>query len=116
MKILSKLILPILIIGAIFLIYEFYFAPTSDLGSFSKFSTGSEINQEINVEVLQDKGSRKNKDGQIISFYARDIKGKIILVTVHDPLTNEITKAKIVKLLGHMHIDSFTAAKVTILE
>ncbi|GBD89611.1 hypothetical protein BMS3Abin04_00319 [bacterium BMS3Abin04] len=116
MKILNKLILPILIIGAVFVIYHFYFAPNSDLGSFSKFSTGSEINQEINVEVVQSKGFRKNKDGQIISFYAKDISGKIVFITVHEPLTDEITKAKIVKLLGHIHSDSFTAAKVTILD
>ncbi len=113
---LNKLILPILIIAAFFLIYKFYFAPTNELGSFSIFSTSSEINQEINVEIVPSKGFGKNKNGQIISFYAKDKNGKIVLIAVHNPLTNEIKDAKTVTLMGHMHTESFSAAKVTVLD
>jgi len=37
MKILQKLIIPILIIAAIFLVYKFYFVKGVDLGSFDDF-------------------------------------------------------------------------------
>lgn len=112
----KKLFIPFLIVIAIFLIYKFYFAPTSDLGSFSKFSTGSEINQEINVAVVHSKGFRKNKDGQIISFYARDINNTVVLVVAHESISDEIVRTKVVSLLGHMHTDNFAAAKVNILD
>ncbi len=116
MEKLSKLILPILIFAAVFLVYKFYFAPTNDLGSFSKFSTGSEINQEINVAVVHSKGFKKNKSGEIVSFYARDINNTVVLVVAHESISDEIVRTKIVSLLGHMHTDNFAAAKVNILD
>lgn len=44
MKKLSKLILPVMLIAVIVFFYITYFAPTKELGSFSKFSSGAEIN------------------------------------------------------------------------
>lgn len=112
----KKLFLPFLIVLAVFLIYKFYFAPTDTLGSFSKFSTNSEINQEINVAVVHSKGFKKNKSGEIVSFYARDINNTVVLVVAHESISDEIVSTKIVSLLGHMHTDNFAAAKVTILD
>ena len=52
MKILQKLILPVLIIAAIFLVYEFYFDKGSDLGSYSAFDPNNSAVKEIRVQLL----------------------------------------------------------------
>jgi len=60
MKRLQKLILPVIFILVIYIIYAVYFVPTKEIGSFSKFGSGSEINQNINVLVVKAKGFERD--------------------------------------------------------
>ena len=113
---LSKLILPIIFIVVILIMYFTYFAKTSEIGSFSKFSPGSEINQSINVAIVKSKEFERDASGNIISFYARDKDNVEVKVTSHEPIPAEIANAEVVELLGHMHENSITAAKITIIK
>ena len=116
MKNISKLILPVIIIGVIGLIYYTYFAPSDELGDFSKFSAGSEINQNINVAVVKSKAFERDKSGGIISFYAKDKNNVEVKITLHEPAPEEIVNAEVVEILGHMHGSNFTAASVSVLK
>ncbi|MCL5027813.1 MAG: hypothetical protein M1480_02205 [Bacteroidetes bacterium] len=116
MKKLSKLIFPLILAGVLAVIYFTYFAPTKELGSFSKFSSGAEINQNINVRVDKSMKFERDANGNIISFYVLDKNNVKIQVTSHEPILPEIADADIVELLGHMHGGNFTAGKITILK
>ena len=113
---LSKLILPIISAAVLALIYYTYFAPTKELGSFSKFDGGSEINQQINVSVVKENGFERDANGGIISFYAKDKNNLEIKITLHEPAPEEIVNAEVVELMGHMHGNSLTASKVSIIK
>jgi sRNA-binding carbon storage regulator CsrA len=110
----SKLILPALIVTALLIIHFAYFAPSQELGSFSNFSAGSEINQRINVIIVKTK--KIGKDGNVLSFYVKDIDNNEVRVTLHEPESKEILNAEIVELLGHMHENDFTASRVSIIK
>ena len=116
MKNISKLILPVIIIAVIGLIYYTYFAPSDELGDFSKFSAGSEISQNINVAVVKSKAFERDKSGGIISFYAKDKNNVEVKITLHEPAPEEIVNAEVVELLGHMHGNSLIASRVTIIK
>lgn len=116
MKKLSRLILPAIFIVVIAVIYFTYFASSDELGSFDKFSTDSEINQEINVTVVKSKGFERDADGDIVSFYAMDKNNVEIKITSHEPIPPEIADAEVVELLGHMHENNITASTVTIIK
>lgn len=116
MKKLSKLILPLLLVAVLLVIYFIYFAPKKELGSFSNFGGGSEINQQINVMVVKENGFERNADGRIISFYAMDKNKLTIKITLHEPVTDDIVDAEVVELMGHMHGGNFTAASVSVLK
>lgn len=113
---LSKFILPIVSVIVLALIYYIYFTPTKELGSFSKFRGGSEINQKINVAVVQLKGFERDVNGNIISFYARDKNNVEVKVELHEPAPEEIVNAEVVELIGHMHGTNFNAANVFVLK
>lgn len=121
MKKFQKLILPAIFALVLALLYFTYFAPTKELGDFSKFG-GSEINQNINVRVVKSrndpsgKGFEKDANGNIISFYAADKNNVEVKVTSHEPIPAEIANAKVVELLGHMHENNFVAAKINLIE
>ena len=116
MKNISKLILPVIIIAVIGLIYYTYFAPSDELGDFSKFSAGSEINQNINVAVVKSKAFERDKSGGIISFYAKDKNNVEVKITLHEPAAEEIVNTKVIELMGHLHGNSFVASKVSIIK
>ena len=107
MKGLQKLILPGLIIIVIAMIYLFYFAQESDLGSFSDFDTNNSAVKDIRVQILLDRGINNN------SFYASDKTGKVVLVSA-DNLPEGIESAKTVVLQGHLNKDAFHAHNVLI--
>jgi len=113
---LSKLILPVMLITVILILYLIYFAPTKELGSFDKFSPGSEINQQVNAAVVKSKGFEKDASGSIISFYAKDKNNLEMKVNLHEPAPAEIVNAEVVELHGHMHENSITASRVTIIK
>lgn len=116
MRKLSKLVLPLISAVVIVVIYFIYFAPTKELGSFSKFGGGSEINQQINVMVVKEGRFERDANGRIISFYAKDKNNLSIKITLHEPVTDDIVDAEVVELMGHMHGGNFTAASVTVLK
>lgn len=116
MKKLSKLIFPIILAAVIALIYFTYFAPTKKFGSFSKFSSGAEINQSINVSIDKSAGFEKDENINILSFYALDKDNVKVQVTSHEPIQVEIANAEVVELLRHMHENGFTAARITIVK
>ncbi len=113
---LSKLFLPAMVLVVILIIYFSYFAPSTELGLFSKFSSGSEINQRINVEIVKNKKIEKDGEGGILSFYARDKNNVEVRVSFHEPVSDEILNAEIVELLGHMHDNNFSASRVTVIK
>ncbi len=112
----TKLIFPIILAGVLAVIYFTYFAPTKELGSFSKFSSGAEINQNINVRIDKSMKFEKDANGNIISFYVLDKNNVKVQVTSHEPILPEIADSEVLELLGHMHENSFTAAKITVIE
>ncbi len=112
----SKLILPLIFAVVIFVIYLTYFAPSKQLGSFSRFSGGSEVNQKINVAVVKSKGFERDAKGGITAFYALDKNNIEAKITLHEPAPEEIVNAEVVELMGHMHGNSFVAAKVSIIK
>ncbi|HOP50124.1 MAG: hypothetical protein HZC46_09485 [Ignavibacterium album] len=116
MKKLSKLIFPIIVAAVIIIIYFTYFAPSDKLGSFSKFNPGSEVNQQVNAAVVKEKGFERDANGNIISFFARDKDNIEMKVTSHEPIMPEIAHAAVVELLGHIHENSITASKVSIIK
>ncbi len=116
MRKLSKLVLPFISVTVLVVIYYIYFAPTKELGSFSKFGGSSEINQQINVSVVKENGFVRDADGKIVSFYARDINNLVIQIKLHEPAPEEIVNAKVVALMGHMHGGNFIAASVSVVK
>jgi len=112
----SRLILPAIFIIVIVIMYLTYFASTDEIGSFTKFSPGSEINQEINVAIVRSKGFERDANGNITSFYASDKNNVEVKVTSHEPIPAEIVNAEIVELLGHMHENSLVASNISILK
>lgn len=105
MKNLQKLILPGLVVIVIALIYVFYFAQSSDLGSFSDFDTNNSAVKDIRVQILLGRGINNN------SFYASDKTGKVVLVNA-DKLPEGIESANTVVLQGHLNNDAFHAHNV----
>ncbi|KAF0153537.1 MAG: hypothetical protein FD143_69 [Ignavibacteria bacterium] len=116
MRNLSKLILPLISATVFVVIFYIYFAPSKELGSFSKFGGGSEINQQINVSVVRENGFERDADGRIISFYAKDKNNLSIKITLHEPMIDDIVDAEVVELMGHMHGGNFIATNITILK
>ena len=113
---LSKLIFPGIVVAVFAIIYCAYFAPAKEVGSFSKFSSRSEINRNINARVDKSMGFGRDANGSITSFYTLDKDNVSAQVTSHEPISPEIANAEVVELLGHMHDDNFTAVKITIIK
>ena len=111
----SRLILPAIFIAVIAIMYFTYFANTDEVGSFSKFSPGSEINQSINVLVVKSKIER-DANGNIISFYAMDKNNVEVQITSHEVIPLEVADAEVLELLGHMHENTLTASRISIIK
>jgi hypothetical protein len=114
MKPVSRIIIAVIILAVVGSIYYSFIKTTDELGSFSKFSTNSEINQNINVAVVKSKGIERDGSGRITSFYASDRDDVEVKITLHDPAPPEIVEAEVIELIGHLHVDAFVAAHVTI--
>ena len=112
----SKLFLPAMVIVAVGLIYYFYFAPTGELGSFDRFDPNSEINSSIVVKVVHERGFKSIGNSRTM-FYAEDKNGKQLQVSVpNSKMPEGVRSANKVELLGHLHGQTMTTAKVTIIE
>jgi hypothetical protein len=110
MKILQKLILPVLIIAAIFLVYKFYFIKGSDLGSFSDFDPNNNAVKEIRVQVL-DSQNISQQNGSF-SFMVADKNGKTLQAFGSVNLPQGIEDAEIVILRGHVNQSGFCTHEV----
>ena len=109
MKILQKLILPILLILVVFIIYNFYFAK-SGLGSFDDFDPNNTAVKEIRVQLVADRGI--TQQGEDVVFYAADKNGKIMMVNGHVSLPAGFDKAEVIIIKGHLSGDSFHTHEV----
>ncbi len=109
MKILQKLILPILLILVVFIIYNFYFAK-SGLGSFDDFDPNNTAVKEIRVQLVADRGI--TQQGEDVVFYAADKNGKIMMVNGHVSLPEGFDKAEVIILKGHLSGNSFHTHEV----
>ena len=104
MKILQKLILPVLLLLAIFLVYTVYFSPSKGLGSFSDFDPNNNAVKDIKVNLVLDRGINKDSHGGAI-FYASDKGGNVVLINA-DKVPAEIESAQVVILRGHLSQDN----------
>jgi cytochrome c-type biogenesis protein CcmE len=109
MKILQKLILPILLLLVVFIIYKFYFAK-SGLGSFDDFDPNNTAVKEIRVQLVIDRGI--TQQGEDVVFYAADKNGKVMMVNGHVSLPDGFDKAEVIILKGHLSGDSFHTHEV----
>jgi cytochrome c-type biogenesis protein CcmE len=109
MKILQKLILPVLLLLVVFIIYKFYFAK-SGLGSFDDFDPNNTAVKEIRVQLVIDRGI--TQQGEDVVFYATDKNGKVMMVNGHVSLPDGFDKAEVIILKGHLSGDSFHTHEV----
>jgi len=110
MKSLQKLILPVLIVLAVFIIYKIYFAADSELGSFSDFDPNNSAVKEIRVQLLIDRGIEQH--GEEVSFYTSDKNGQVVQVSGTLHLPEGFESAKVVVLKGHLSQGGFHAHEV----
>lgn len=112
MKALQKFILPLLIGLVIFVIYTFYFAGKSDLGSFSDFDPNNNAVKDIKVKLLSDRGI--SQQGGELVFYVVDKDGKVMMVSGALQLPENFDKAEVIILKGHLTQGGFHAHGVEI--
>jgi len=115
-KNLSKLILPILIIAVIGMIYIIYFRPSQELGHFSRFNSGTEISQEINVAIIKTKEIKRDDKGRIISFYAKDADNVEMKISIQDGVSDDILNSEVIEVMGHLHEDTFVSSRATVIK
>ncbi len=111
---LTKILMPAVILFAIYAIY--ILMPTDEIGSFDKVRAAGEINQNINVFINHAKGFEQDANGNVTAFYATDKNKSEAIISLKEAASKEITNAKIVEILGHMHDNTFIATRVTIVE
>jgi len=113
MKIIQKLILPVLIIAAVYIVYTFYFAPKEDLGSFTDFDPNNSAVKEIRVKLLIERGINKDMQNGASIFYVSDKLGTVVMVSAPLDLPEGIDSAKEILLRGHLNQNnSFHAHEV----
>lgn len=104
-------------IFSIFTLYAIYLLTSEEgIGSFEKIRSGGEINQNIKVVVNKSAGFERDRNGNIISFYATDKNGEQVKVSPQEPVSADIASAEIIELFGHMHGNNFIAVQVSIVE
>jgi len=112
MKIIQKLILPLMALIIIYLIYSIYFSPQKGLGSFSDFDPNNNANKDIKVKIVQEKGI--TKDQEVSIFYAVDKNETEVMVQAPLMLPQNIETTNEVILRGHLHKEYFHAVEVLI--
>lgn len=110
MKNLQKLILPLLIIVAIVLVYQFYFNKGEELGSYSDFDPNNSAVKEIRVQLLADRAIEQN--GMQVSFFTADKNGREVLVSGELMLPEGFENANVIILRGHLSGGGFHAHEV----
>jgi len=110
MKTLQKLILPVLIVAAILLVYEFYFDKGGKLGSYADFDPNNNAVKEIRVQLLVDRGIQQH--GGEVSFFTSDRDGKVVQVSGEFMLPEGFENAQVIILRGHLSQGGFHAHEV----
>ncbi len=105
MKALQKLILPVLIIVAIFLVYKFYFVKSESLGSYSDFDPNNNAVKDITVQLLIDRGIENM--GAENSFFTSDKNGEVVKAYGEAPLPDGFQQADVITLRGHLTQSGF---------
>jgi hypothetical protein len=116
MKPVQRAIVTVIVVVVVGSIYYSFIKPTDELGDFSKFTVGNEINQRINVGLVHSRGFTKDAGGGIVSFVGVDRHGTEVLITLHDPTTLAVENATVVELMGHMHQESFVASEISVVK
>lgn len=111
MKQLQKLVLPLLLLAAIFIIYQFYFA-TGGLGSFDDFDSNNSAVKTITVKFI--KAVELERSGNNIVFYVQDKNEKIMQVNTSSVLPDGFASAETVTLKGHLSKNSFHAHEILV--
>lgn len=107
----------VIVIFSFFALYAIYVLTSgSGIGSFEEVRASGEINQSVNVFVDRSRGFEKDRNGNIVSFYARDKDGELAIVSPNEPVPPDIANAEIVELFGHMHGNNFVAIRVSVVE
>lgn len=101
MKNIQKIILPGLVIVILALLYFSYFAPSDELGVFSKLDSNSSAALPIVVKMVKEKGIQRAQDGTYI-FYVLDGENKEMLITGVKDVPPGMDDAKTIVLTGHL--------------
>ncbi|NUN09784.1 MAG: cytochrome c maturation protein CcmE [Ignavibacteriaceae bacterium] len=112
MKNLKKFIVPGLILLFILVIYTSYFAPGDELGDFSTFDPNNNANKDIRVEIVRDKGVRKDMASGSSIFYVKDKNGVEVMVQGPIELPPTFEMNDVFTLKGHLHKDYFHATEI----
>lgn len=104
----QKLILPGLVITIAAILYFLYFAPTDELGSFTKFDPNNNASLPIIVKFVSEKGARRASNGETV-FYVVDKHGKEMQVSSVVQLPPGIQDSKSIVITGHLSGGGFHA-------
>lgn len=101
MKKIEKFLLPALVLIILGLLYYFYFAPSDELGRFSRLDSNSNASVPIVVKLVKEKGVQRVQDGSYI-FYVTDADNKEMLITGLKDLPPGMNDSKTMVLTGHL--------------
>lgn len=110
----KKLFVPIMLVVVVAVIYLTYFSKKEGLGSFSDFDTNNNANKDIRVEIVTERGIRKDEASGATTFYARDKNGVEVFVQAPLMLPPSFEMNTVVTLRGHLHKEYFHAAEIMI--
>jgi hypothetical protein len=110
MKVLQKLILPLLVLLVAFIIYTFYFDKKAGLGSFDDFDPNNNAVKEIRVQIVQNQSI--SPSGGSFNFSVADKNGKILQAFGSASLPEDIQNAETIILKGHVNQSGFCTHEV----
>ena len=101
MKQIEKLILPALVIIIIAILYFSYFAPSDELGRFSRLDPNSNAVVPIIVKLVKEKGVKRAQGGEYV-FYVIDQDNKEVFVNGLKDLPPGMNDSKSMVISGHL--------------
>lgn len=109
MKNLQKFILPALILAIVAILYFTYFAPSDELGDFSRLDPNNSASVPVIVKYVKEKNIQRNADGTY-TFFVIDKNNKEVMVNGLETIPPGLENAKSIVINGHMSgKDSFHA-------
>ena len=98
---LQKLVLPILVVFIGAVLYFSYFAPSDELGSFSRFDPNNNAALPIIVKLVKEKGVKRESDGTY-AFYVVDKDNREVFSFGLKDLPPGMNDSKSMVLTGHL--------------